>query len=111
MPSSSGGRLRASFARNRAESAECSPGVISIKTIWPSGRGRSPGFGCAWSGGLEVTIAYLLADQTLFISVDFPAFGRPTIATNPDRYSPFRQLGASALPLFSAVSATSALSV
>ena len=34
--------------------------------------------------GFEVTIATFCPTRR-FSSVDFPAFGRPTIATNPDR--------------------------
>src|SRR5229473_1383734 len=35
--------------------------------------------------GFDVTIA-IFCPTSRFTSVDFPAFGRPTIATNPDRW-------------------------
>src|SRR5215467_4250588 len=38
--------------------------------------------------GLEVTMATFWPTRR-FSSVDFPAFGRPTMATNPDRGSDF----------------------
>src|SRR5271170_1398473 len=58
--------------------------------------------------GFEVTIATFCPTRR-FNSVDFPAFGRPTMATNPDRYFSLCPLRASALPPFSLVSATSRL--
>src|SRR5713226_10062867 len=68
--------------------------------------------------GFEVTIA-TFCPTSLFTSVDFPAFGRPTMATNPERKlffsgstvldtgHPFLQVCAS-LPLISFYCPTSA---
>src|SRR5215470_18230928 len=48
--------------------------------------------------GFEVTIA-TFCPTSRFTSVDFPAFGRPTIATNPARYPRFSFLSLTLCPL------------
>src|SRR5271167_896740 len=94
--------------RPSAESGECSPGV-SIKTICPSGRVTIPWMRLRVVCGFEVTIATFCPTKR-FNSVDFPALGRPTIATNPDRYFSLGPLFSSTPPLFSVLSVVSAAS-
>src|SRR5208282_3862394 len=59
--------------------------------------------------GLEVTIATFWPTKR-FNSVDFPAFGLPTMATNPERCFSLPPLFSSNPALFSAVSAGPAVS-
>src|SRR5229473_1529606 len=75
------------ICRPSAESASCSPGV-SIKMICPCGLVTIPWMRLRVVCGLEVTIA-IFCPTRRFMSVDFPAFGRPMMATNPERNVPF----------------------
>src|SRR5262249_31956295 len=67
--------------------AWCRPGV-SISTTCPSCRVTIPWMRLRVVWGFEVTIA-IFCPTSRFTSVDFPAFGRPTMATNPARYPRF----------------------
>src|SRR6185503_4167827 len=58
------------------------PGV-SRKTIWPSGRVRTPIMRVRVVCGLSDTMA-IFSPTSLLSSVDLPAFGRPISATVPD---------------------------
>ena len=59
------------------------PGV-SVKTIWPSGRSRTPRTRVRVVWGVAEVIAIFL--PRIWLSrVDLPTFGRPTRATNPER--------------------------
>src|SRR5579862_2372821 len=64
--------------------ASCSPGV-SISTTCAFSRVTIPWMRLRVVCGFEVTMA-IFCPTSRFTSVDFPAFGRPTIATNPARY-------------------------
>src|SRR5215467_13722623 len=79
--------------------ASCKPGV-SITTTCPSFRDTMPWMRLRVVCGFDVTIA-TFCPTSRFSSVDFPALGRPTIATNPALYA--------GLPFFSALTRTSFL--
>ena len=61
----------------------CRPGV-SITTSWASGRCRMPRMACRVVCGRDDVIAIFDPIRAL-VSVDLPAFGRPTKQANPDR--------------------------
>ena len=63
----------------------CRPGV-SITTSCASGRCRMPRIACRVVCGRDEVIA-ILDPISALVSVDLPAFGRPTKHANPDRKS------------------------
>lgn len=63
--------------------AELTTPGVSEKTTWCSASFTIPRIRCRVVCAFEVTIESF-SPTSLFISVDFPTFGLPTIFTNPD---------------------------
>ena len=83
--SSSVSRTRSLSRSPSSVRGRCRPGV-STRTSWASGRCTMPRMVCRVVCGLLEVIATFWPTSAL-VSVDLPAFGRPTRQANPARYA------------------------